>query len=180
MPLSDTKFNQRITLLQTSAEEVATLLTKRLTERLGPLPPGVIPVRPTPRHEVFSDIVSRYSAELDCFKASHFVDDRRANNSKIAGLLIRVLIGRGVEDLFVPHPRLARFGLEVEAGIYFVWHLTCAILVIEQRRLEPGFKRDFLGAVASCDEMPREVACFATAALRKAFGDPRVDLDDGQ
>jgi hypothetical protein len=137
-------------------------------------------VIPSPQDEVFRAIVRAYDVEVDRFKQAHgYASGQRINNAKIAGLLVRVMIRDGIENVFVvPHERLKNHGIEVAAMVFFVWHITCAILAIRRDSLPPDFRRDFMGAVSGCDDASPELICLATAAVRTAFGDPAVALHD--
>lgn len=176
MPLSPSKLLRRLRLIEGSAREIATLFSAEFQQRYGI--PNAVTVTADPG--LLESIVAAYDREVDRFKAFHgYRPGERINSAKIAGLLVRVMIRDGIDGLFiVTHPRLAGRGLELSAGVYFVWHVVCAILAIAQDKLPPNFRRDFLGAIVECNDPSPELLCLTMAAIRTAFGDPAVNRVD--
>lgn len=176
MPLSSSKLQARFHLLRKSAAETAALFSARI-EADTAIREAVIPC---PDDDAFWELVRAYDREVDRFKRAHeYADGQRINNAKIAGLLVRVMVRDGIDGLFVvPHDRFKDSGLDVAAGFFFVWHLTCAVLAIGQDRLPKDFRRDFMGAIAGCEDVSPELICLAMSAIRTAFGDPAVTLQD--
>jgi hypothetical protein len=176
MPIGHSRRMARFNLLQKSAIEVAKLFSDRVETDTKVI--GAIVL--TPRDDVFHTIVNAYDREVDQFKRFHgYREGQRINSSKIAGLLIRVMVRDGIDDVFViPNPGLRDSGLDVHAGLYFVWHVACAILMIDQKKLPPDTRRDFTAAISTYDDVAPELICFAMANFQAAFGEPAMTLQD--
>ncbi len=176
MGLSPQRQLSRVRLLQKSAAETAALFNAKLSGGASPTPI----ILPTTDASVLEGIVTAYSHEVRRFKTAHrFPGGRRINNGKIAGLMTRILIRDGIDDLFVVvDPAFYGKGIDVAAGTFFVWHLACSIIAVDRDRMPADLRDDFLGAITVCDDASPELLCLALTALRTAFGDLKTRYED--
>jgi hypothetical protein len=176
MPLSPVNRERRIRLLRKSASETATLFNAGIERQFG----RTDAVAPSSSDAPFERIVDAYGLELDRFRRAHrFPHGRRIHNGKIVGLLTRILIRDGIEDVFVVGDSLLKHkGVNVAAGTFFVWHLACSIIAVDRERMPLFLRDDFMGAVSNCDDASPELLCLALTSLRVAFGDQGVGYAD--
>jgi len=176
MPLGPLKLQSRLRLIRASVRETAALFSREFQQNHNI--PNAVAVTGNPA--LLEGIVAAYDREVDRFKAFHgYGPGDRINSAKIAALLVRVMVRDGIDGIFIiADPRLAGRGIDFSVGVYFVWHVVCAILAIQQGKLPENFRRDFQAAILECNDPSPELLCLTMAAIRTAFGDSTVNPED--
>ncbi|MBC7906631.1 MAG: hypothetical protein H7Y60_07785 [Rhodospirillaceae bacterium] len=162
-----------------AASETAALFSANLLKCTG----SHQAVMANPRDSVFSEFVTAYEVQVDCFKAKHgYKDGELINNAKIAGLMLRtLLLSESADEFFVISQRFANTGIIVQVVLVFCWVLTCAILGIDRNKMmvhSPGYFDDFLAAIWHTDNPEPELLCLAMDSLWTAFGHRHVVYAD--